>query len=826
MQFKRAGLIFEYALELPGVYGIISAAVIVTLYSSLGGIKSVTFTDIIQFITFGTVIPLMAYVLFNNLDNLNAVTNIIANDSMFDYKEVFDFLNPKSLYYLFISLFFIIPAFNPAIFQRIAMARSVQQVSNSFIISAITCLLLVLIVSWIGVLMLAIHPNIASNDIIRYIVSDYSFITGYRGIVLAGIMAMIMSTVDSFINSSAVILTHDIFKTLKVRFIKNELFTARIVSLWIGIFSLMLSLRDNSLLELIIVTYSLYMPIVTVPFIMAILGFRSTEKSVLIGMSAGLLTVITWDYLLQIKSVNSVPLGMLANLVSLMGSHYLLKQKGGWIGIKDYSPVIAIQNERKKRAIRFLHSIKNFNILDICKKNCPRGDGLTSILGIFIMISLSVSTHTLPKEYQIHYKHFIDTIYPAILFSSTVLISYPLWLKKWKEIDLIAVVWNLIIFSVVICFSFFMVLISDFAEIQLMAFMVNIIMLSAIISWRWALFTITLGVTATSIYYQQLIPIDLATSSLSSQFKIAYLLLLIISILIAFLKPKQDYLEATEHKVEVLEAEVTHLDHEVIGLNSKVTGLNSQVTDLNEQVTHFSQRAADQEKEIDRLGATAQKILNNVSHELRLPIGNVVNFSEMLQETLEKSDNKLVKELAKEVYDNSNRVSTMILNMLDLATLDVKKVNLQKKTINFGELVEDRVKRCRKIYLRDKKINFELIIEPEVMIAVDPNYIRQTVDNLVINAINFSMEGLIKVSVSRKDRQVIFIITDQGKGIPKNELSDIFNPFKMGSNSESKACGRGVGLALCKSAVEAHGGSITADSNGEVGATLRFVLPL
>jgi signal transduction histidine kinase len=164
--------------------------------------------------------------------------------------------------------------------------------------------------------------------------------------------------------------------------------------------------------------------------------------------------------------------------------------------------------------------------------------------------------------------------------------------------------------------------------------------------------------------------------------------------------------------------------------------------------------------------------------------------------------------------------------MLDLATLDVKKVNLQKTTINFSELVTDRVKTCRKIYLRDKKIDFELTIEPEVMIAVDPNYIRQTIDNLVINSINFSTEGLIKISVSKQKGHVMFTITDQGKGIPENELSDIFNPFKMGTNSESKACGRGVGLALCKSAVEAHGGSISANSNGEVGATLKVVLPL
>jgi signal transduction histidine kinase len=304
-----------------------------------------------------------------------------------------------------------------------------------------------------------------------------------------------------------------------------------------------------------------------------------------------------------------------------------------------------------------------------------------------------------------------------------------------------------------------------------------------------------------------------------------YSLTLIGSALIIFLKPKQEYLEATEHQVEDLKIETEHLSHEVTDLNSKVISLNTQVTDLNEQVTHYSEQVADKDKEIERLGATAQKILNNVNHELRLPIGNVVNFSEMLHETLGKSDNKLVKELSKEVYDNSNRVSTMILNMLDLATLEVKKVDLQKKIINFSELVEDRVKNCRKIYLRDKKINFELTIEPNILVSVDPNYMRQTVDNLVINSINFSTEGLIKVSVSKQKEQVIFTITDQGKGIPKAELDDIFTPFKMGSNSESKACGRGVGLALCKSAVEAHGGSITADSDGECGAKLQFTLP-
>ena len=166
----------------------------------------------------------------------------------------------------------------------------------------------------------------------------------------------------------------------------------------------------------------------------------------------------------------------------------------------------------------------------------------------------------------------------------------------------------------------------------------------------------------------------------------------------------------------------------------------------------------------------------------------------------------------------------MILNMLDLATLEAKKIELRKKIVNFSELVHDRLQSCRKIYLVDKKIDIEMHIEENILINIDPNYIRQTVDNLVINAINFSTEGVIRISVLQKGKGVEFVISDDGIGIPKEDLYDIFTPFKMGSNAESKAEGRGVGLALCKAAIEAHGGSISAASNGRSGAQFRFLL--
>jgi signal transduction histidine kinase len=182
--------------------------------------------------------------------------------------------------------------------------------------------------------------------------------------------------------------------------------------------------------------------------------------------------------------------------------------------------------------------------------------------------------------------------------------------------------------------------------------------------------------------------------------------------------------------------------------------------------------------------------------------------------------------LLDEVLQNSNRLSSMILNMLDLAMLNAKKIELKKQTINLSEMIYDRVKNCAKIYLQGKHIDFEMNIEPEIFVFVDPNYIRQTIDNLIINANFYSEKGTIEVSLSRNlENNIEIVIKDQGIGILKHELYDIFMPFKMGSKTDTQAQGRGVGLALCKAAVEAHHGTISVESNG-YGATFRVMLPL
>ena len=228
--------------------------------------------------------PTLAYFLLASLENIDAITSTINTNPIFDYKKVFDFSEPQSLYHLFIFFFFIVRGFDLALFQRIAMVKNTSQVAKSFFIAATVCLVIGTITCFIGVLVLSINPNLPSQDVIKYLVSDYASV-GLKGIILAGVMAMVMSTVDSYINATAVIIVHDFCKPLRIKLIKNELFSARIVSYLIGFAGIVLALygSESGLLQLFIIANSFYMPIVSVPFLMSLLGIQEFRKIRVIG---------------------------------------------------------------------------------------------------------------------------------------------------------------------------------------------------------------------------------------------------------------------------------------------------------------------------------------------------------------------------------------------------------------------------------------------------------------------------------------------------------------------------------------------------------------
>ena len=805
LQFRVSASIFQLFFGISGFYATMLSAVIVVVYSTFGGIKAVTFTDLMQFFTFGSIVPMVALMIWKTIGSPNEVFDIISTNPMYDWHEVFDLSNPKFISAFFLLLFFLVPGFQPVFFQRVTMSNNIQQAKKVFLIAGFVSLVILLITSFLGTLILSDNNHLDPNNLLLYIIEKYSYV-GFRGVFAIGVISIIMSTADSYINSASTMFTNDLFKlTFSGKGERKEMFILQLFSVFIGSLAFVLAFKASSILNLLLFILGCYMPIVSVPLLFAICGFRSSQKSVLTGMGAGFITVVCWNVWMTELNIDSVIPGVVANILFLFGSHYLLKQEGGWSKYPDFVDESRESSDVKKNSRLSLFQTFRLNFLRLLNlkyynKYLPKQESTYHyfVFAVFltILVTLSISKPVYDKSF------FWINVFQAIAFSvATLFLCKGLWIKFVQ--NYLGIIWCISIFISLAFVSIFLVLMSNFSYISLTIMTLHLVMISILVGWRASLVMIALGLWLAFYLYTSFIGEPAASEVYDLKVKLLYILFMAGGFAITILKNKQEEQEATEAKVGTLEEEVA---------------------DLNEQVVHYSERVEDQGKEIERLGATAQRILNNVNHELRLPVGNVMNFAEMLNDGLGKFNEEQLKMLSDEVYQNSNRLSSMIMNMLDLATLEAKKIELNKSTINFGELVRDRVQSCRKMYLGDKKIDFEMQIEEDVLIKVDPNYMRQTVDNLVINAINFSSEGVIRISVLRKGKGVEFVISDNGIGIPREDLYDIFTPFKMGSNAESKAEGRGVGLALCKAAVEAHGGRISAESKGGKGAQFRFVL--
>ena len=141
-------------------------------------------------------------------------------------------------------------------------------------------------------------------------------------------------------------------------------------------------------------------------------------------------------------------------------------------------------------------------------------------------------------------------------------------------------------------------------------------------------------------------------------------------------------------------------------------------------------------------------------------------------------------------------------------------------------MVYDLIQTCRKLYKENKEDReFVLDIKLGLMANIDRSYMIQLLDNLIINSINYCKKGTIRVTLSQYKNNIHLLISDTGIGIPKNELSEIFEPFTVSSRTKSSAGGRGVGLAICKRILEVHGGSIKAKNNAEKGSSFVVMLP-
>ncbi len=794
IQFSIFTILLNYLFGELNIYVLVFSSLIVITYSTLGGIKSVTFTDMIQFFTFGVVIPMMVFLIWQEINSVDEISNILTTNPLFDYKEVLNIENPRFSGVIFLFLFFMVPGLDPALFQRITMAKSTMQIAKAFIISGIVITCFYMLVDFAGVLLLADNvTNIDENNVLQYVLDNYCP-TGFKGFFMIGIMAMIMSTADSYINTSSILFSYDLCQSLGVKLSEQKtLLLIRISSLLIGIGGLLLSFFSGNLLEMILTSHGFYMPIVSVPLILAIFGFRSSSTAVLIGMVAGFVTVI---YFKIFSKVDSIMPGMLGNLVFFMGSHYILGEKGGWVGIKDKSPLLALRLERKRKINNFFQSIKTFSFIKFCQNNTPKEERIFVYFGLFSTIIIFSNAYSVPKNLYEQYMSTLNFIYYSTLVLSAVFITYPVWIEKFKNKIFISVLWNLTVFYNLVFCSSLLVVISLFNQINVAVLITGLITVAILMRWQVAISMIISGVAMSIWFYENYIELDFVPDYVVNlQFKIIYFLLLISTVLIAFLKPKQEQNQLTEDKV-------LHLD--------------SQLQD----------HAINLEKALK----VKNEFLQNIEHEGHTPITGITSTGQVLYEYYDRLSDKERKDLARNIARSSDRLLTLVNNLIDVSKLSTMKYQLNKTRVNLTDLLYSRLEYCKKLYLEQENLNFLNRIEDNVLIEGDRHYITSAIDSLIINSIKHARDGDITISLHRSESELKFSISNKGK-IPPEELNAIFEPFIIGSNSRTKSGAipngqRGLGLTLCKLAIEAHGGRIWAENSLHGEVIFKFTIPV
>ena len=220
--------------------------------------------------------------------------------------------------------------------------------------------------------------------------------------------------------------------------------------------------------------------------------------------------------------------------------------------------------------------------------------------------------------------------------------------------------------------------------------------------------------------------------------------------------------------------------------------------------------------------------VSNVSHELRTPLTSVKSYLEALDEGA--LSEPVAPDFIKVSLDETNRMMRMVTDLLHLSRIDNATSHLDVELINFTAFITFILNRFDKMRGPDEEKKYELVRDypiTSVWIEIDTDKMTQVIDNILNNAIKYSPDGgKITVTMKTTDDQMILSISDQGLGIPKQDLPRIFDRFYRVDRARSRAQGgTGLGLSIAKEIIKQHKGFIWAKSEYGKGSTFTIVLP-
>jgi two-component system phosphate regulon sensor histidine kinase PhoR len=229
-------------------------------------------------------------------------------------------------------------------------------------------------------------------------------------------------------------------------------------------------------------------------------------------------------------------------------------------------------------------------------------------------------------------------------------------------------------------------------------------------------------------------------------------------------------------------------------------------------------------KELDRLKS---EFVAHVSHELRTPLASIKAYTELLLDELDEGNAEMRRHFLQIIDQETDRLADLINDLLDLARLEAGATQVVKRQLRLDAVVRE-VCNLLEVQARERDVRLEVEIPGIVSeLCANRDMMQSLVKNLVDNAVKFNRPGgSVKIRLMETPEVFRLDVADEGIGIPPEAIPRLFNKFfRVQSFTESGVQGTGLGLALAKQAVEAHGGRIEVCSQPGVGTRFTVTLP-
>jgi len=604
---------------------------------------------------------------------------------------------------------------------------------------------------------------------------------------------------------------------------KTKVTIAKWASAAIGIFAFFTSFLAEGIFDIVKLVWAFYTPLVVIPILLALLGFRSTVHSFMFATATSFLIIV---YLKFFTEYDAVLWGMAIYVGLFLGFHYLFKQEGGWVGIKHTMHKMHLKTMQEVDKLRLRKFFRNFSPWEYWYKRLPQNKWAYPFLGVVSSFITIYLMQGVPDDQWNQYHELILAITITGIFIGVGFLSSFFWVEEFVDSELMGMLWYvacLYTFGYSPCVYY---LISKMSYEASLTYAVTLTATILLFPWgtgiAMAWIGYFLGTMSVASFSRATKGVDIEALDIGASKPSMIFSLLIITVFAAsYLR----YIQNHNQKKIREEQRTRELREDNIKTYAELRPARLLIKFFDVEQHLLIRKIQESFKHVP--------YLKNVDEE----------YWDILNGGLQRS------------YQNTENIA-LLHNFIN------EIIVMRKAEVNFVVILKDLVKDFEEKFIKKEHIwrvkqysdlNLQLEIDPRaesVTIMGDVALLKLAIMRVIENAIVYTEKGNVKITLTfnglesrppapevpvrrksfRKKKipaQTPYggfkiIIEDDGIGIPPEELEDIFYYFATSSKTYTPAGGRGLGLPLARVIAQAHNMTLRAYSNGEKGSTFIF----